>query len=83
MIVAGAVAVDVYFTFSAFFGFYRICQIYDAQKGLSFKDVMKIYGKRLIRILPIYYLTLLFGIFVGPRISSGGLWYMYEQSLFY
>ncbi|CDW89299.1 UNKNOWN [Stylonychia lemnae] len=83
MIVAGVIALDVYFTFSAFFGFYRMCQIYDAQKGFTFKDVMKIYGKRLIRLLPIYYLTLLFGIFIGPRISSGPTWYMYEQSLFY
>jgi peptidoglycan/LPS O-acetylase OafA/YrhL len=85
MVIAGVVSMDNFFALSAFFGFYRIKQIYNAQGFLSFKDVLKIYGKRLMRLLPMYYLTLLFGIFIAPRILSntGGVTYMYEQSLFW
>ena len=83
MVIAGIVSMDNFFAISAFFGFYRIKQIFDAQGSLSFKDVMKIYGKRLIRLLPMYYLTMLFGIFIVPRMLSGGTTYMYEWSLFW
>ena len=31
IVIAGVIAMDCYFTYSAFFGFYRICQIYDAK----------------------------------------------------
>ena len=44
---------------------------------------MKIYGKRLLRLLPIYYLTFLAGMFLVPRISSGGVWFMLEEALFF
>jgi peptidoglycan/LPS O-acetylase OafA/YrhL len=79
---------DSYFTFSAFFAFFRISEIYDAKKastskGFGFVDVLKIYGKRLLRLLPLYYLTFLVGIFLMPRVSGGGVWFMYEEALFY
>lgn len=85
-VLTGLIAMDSFFTFSAFFGFYRICQIYDAKHAIganfSFKDVIKIYGKRLFRITPFYYLTFLTGIFLIPRLSNGGIWYSFEQALF-
>lgn len=87
VVIAGIIAMDTYFTFSAFFGFLRISQIYDAKKaegtGFGFLDIVKIYGKRLSRLLPLYYLTFLAGIFLIPRISSGGVWFMYEEALFF
>lgn len=85
MITAGVVSMDVFFMISAFFGFYRIRQIQMAKGCLSLKDVLKIYGKRLVRLLPMYYLAFLFGIFVAPRMltGTGGTTFMYEQSLFW
>jgi len=37
----------------------------------------------LARLLPLYWITLLAGIFIVPRLSSGGWWFMLEQGLFY
>jgi hypothetical protein len=31
----------------------------------------------------LYWITLLAGIFIVPRLSSGGWWFMLEQGLFY
>jgi peptidoglycan/LPS O-acetylase OafA/YrhL len=82
VVIAGIIAMDTYFTFSAFFGFLRISQIYDAKvaagEKFTFFDVLKIYSRRLIRLLPLYYLTFLFGLYLAPRVSSGGVWFMYE-----
>jgi biotin operon repressor BirA-like protein len=81
VVIAGIIAMDSYFAYSAFFAFMRISQIYDAKKeenGFGFLDIVRIYARRLVRILPLFYLTFLAGIFLGPRISSGGVWFMYE-----
>jgi peptidoglycan/LPS O-acetylase OafA/YrhL len=87
LVISGIIAMDCYFTYSAFFGFLRISQAYDAKKaigkGFGFLDFVKIYSKRLLRILPLYYLTFLAGLFLAPRVSSGGVWFMYEQALFF
>jgi peptidoglycan/LPS O-acetylase OafA/YrhL len=86
VVIAGIIAMDSFFAYSAFFGFMRISQIYDAKKsqgGFGYKDVVRIYARRLIRILPLFYLTFLVGIFVIPRISSGGVWFVYEEALFW
>lgn len=87
VVIAGIIAMDSFFAFSAFFGFLRISQIYDAKvaAGDSFGviDVVKIYAKRLIRLLPLYYLTFLVGMFLMPRVSSGSVWFVYEQALFW
>jgi hypothetical protein len=53
------------------------------ENGFGFLDIVRIYARRLVRILPLFYLTFLAGIFLGPRISSGGVWFMYEQALFW
>jgi peptidoglycan/LPS O-acetylase OafA/YrhL len=87
VVIAGIIAMDAFFTFSAFFGFLRISQIYDAKiaAGETFGviDVVKIYAKRLARLLPLYYLTFLVGMFLIPRVSSGSVWFVYEQALFW
>jgi peptidoglycan/LPS O-acetylase OafA/YrhL len=87
VVIAGIIAMDSFFAFSAFFGFLRISQIYDAKvaAGDTFGviDVVKIYAKRLIRLLPLYYLTFLVGMFLMPRVSSGSVWFVYEQALFW
>jgi peptidoglycan/LPS O-acetylase OafA/YrhL len=87
VVISGIIAMDSYFAYSAFFGFMRISQIYDAKKeggsGFGFMDIVKIYARRLVRILPLFYLTFLAGMFLAPRISSGGVWFMFEQGLFW
>lgn len=86
VVIAGIIAMDSYFAYSAFFAFMRISQIYDAKKeenGFGFIDIVRIYARRLARILPLFYITFLAGLFLGPRISSGGVWFMYEQALFW
>jgi peptidoglycan/LPS O-acetylase OafA/YrhL len=88
MVIAGIIAIDSFFTYSAFFAFYRISQIYDAKlamgaSGFGVIDLLKIYTKRLLRLLPLFYLTFLVGMFLIPRVSSGGIWYTLEQALFF
>jgi peptidoglycan/LPS O-acetylase OafA/YrhL len=87
VVIAGIIAMDTFFAISAFFAFLRISQIYDAKvrsgKSFTFVDVLKIYSKRLIRLLPLYYLTLLVGLFLIPRVSSGSVWFVLEQALFW
>jgi peptidoglycan/LPS O-acetylase OafA/YrhL len=46
-------------------------------------DVLKIYIRRLLKVIPMYYITFLVGWFVIPHTTSGPVWYMYEKALFY
>jgi len=45
-------------------------------------DTFKFFGRKLIRLLPLYYFILFFGWFVGPYLSSGPTWFTYE-AIFY
>lgn len=74
---------EVFVTISGFLGTYKVCQIQEAKGGsLSFKDVMKIYARKLLRVLPLYYFLLFFGWFAGPRLSSGPIWFTFESLYF-
>ena len=81
LIIGGVIASDIFFLVSAFLGFYRASQIYDAMNGLGVKDILKIYGKRLMRILPMFYLVFLFGFYAIPLIGTGPLWFMMDKAL--
>ncbi len=71
---------EAFICMSGFFGAYKCLQIYDANGGkLSFKDVLKIYARKILRILPLYYAVFFFGWLVGSRLLDAPLWYNYKQ----
>lgn len=43
---------------------------------------MKLYARKILRVLPVYYGVLFFGWFIGPRLGSGPLWFNFKK-LFY
>lgn len=79
IMISSLMAIDVFFAISAFLAFYQISQIYDINDKLSAKDIFKIYGKRLLRILPLYYLLFFIGWQVVPHLASGPLWFEYSN----
>ncbi|CDW83385.1 UNKNOWN [Stylonychia lemnae] len=75
IVVSGNVGMEGFTCLSGFFGAYRLLQIYDANGGtISFKDILKFYARKVMRLLPIYYLVLFFGWFVGPILFDAPLW---------
>ena len=56
---------------SAFFTIYRCCQIMDAKEApLSFKDVVKVWVRKFLRLAPAYYSLWLVFYVVTPRIIN-------------
>ena len=76
---AASIAMETFIFISGFLGAYHVFQIYDSLGGkLKFIDAMMIYGRKLMRVLPLYYLVFFVGWFVTPRFGSGPTWYIYE-----
>lgn len=69
---------ECFVVISGFLATLRALQIYDALGGrFTFKDILKLYARKVLRIIPVYYGILFFGWFVIPRITISPVWYGY------
>ena len=71
LVLLGATSVDVFFTLSSFFAFFRLNQYYKKINGFKLKNIISIYIYKLLKFIPILYLVLLFGIYVTPHFNGG------------
>lgn len=83
VIVSSAVVLELFVGISCFFFALRMFQLAEAKGGLlTFKDVCKAWGRKCLRIVPIYWAVFFIGWGLFPRISTGPIWYkgalMYE-----
>jgi len=78
LVVNGLIASEAFFTISAFLAFYHLTQIFQLKDKFSGIDIVKVFGKRLLSLLPLYYFVLLFGWFVGPRLADGPIWFSFN-----
>ncbi|CDW76528.1 UNKNOWN [Stylonychia lemnae] len=75
VIINGSNPMEIFLFFSAFLGTYRLLQVQEARGGyFTFKDSMKLIGRKLVRLIPMYYLTLFFGWAMTSRFFEGPLW---------
>ena len=69
-------AIDGFIFISSFLGFHKCFLIMDAQAAsLTFKDVMKLYARKFLRMAPSYYGIWLMEWSLTCRLGSGKLWY--------
>lgn len=43
---------------------------------MSVKDILKMYARKLLRVIPVYYAIFLAGWFILPHVTYGPYWYM-------
>ena len=66
---------EVFVCFSAFFGAYKLMQVYDAKGGLTLKDVGHFYLNKYLRLAPMFYFVFFVGWALFPYMGTGPIWY--------
>jgi hypothetical protein len=73
------IVLEIPLVVSAFLETHKIIQIYIAnERKLFVKDIFGIYLKKMIRMLPMYYLFFFGGWLLTPFINSEEQWYLSE-----
>ncbi len=54
-------------------------QVYDKQGFLRFRDILKLYLGKYLRLAPILYFVFFFGWIVGPFLNEGPYWIFYRN----
>jgi peptidoglycan/LPS O-acetylase OafA/YrhL len=90
LVLLGSCLCDTFFTISGFLAFYSIHKIYLRNGNqLSLGDVLKLYLKRYLRLAPVAFATLFFGIYIMPFIhgdqddKNDPVWFSFFEVLFY
>jgi peptidoglycan/LPS O-acetylase OafA/YrhL len=66
---------DFYLIIGGFLGTYKCIQIYDANGGkLYYKDVLKMYARKFLRLAPMLYLMFFLGWVITPRLKDAPAW---------
>ncbi|CDW75759.1 UNKNOWN [Stylonychia lemnae] len=75
IVISGTIPMECFLFISAFLGSYRLLQVQEARGGyFTFKDALKLIGRKLARLIPLYYITLFFGWAVSSRFFEGPLY---------
>jgi hypothetical protein len=73
--VSGAIVMETYVFCSAFFGAYKLFQVYDSKGGLTLKDVGKFYLAKYLRLAPYFYFVFFASWALFPYMGVGPMWY--------
>ena len=79
LIASGNLAPDWFIFIIYFLGFTKFWKFYDQNNKISFKDYLKIYLHRYLKIAPIYYIIFFTGWFILPLLSSKVNWHITER----
>lgn len=76
VVVSCNVAMETFFCISGFLAGYKCLQIYEANGNhLGVIDILKMYARKILRVLPLSYLVFFFGWTVVPYLRDGALGY--------
>lgn len=73
--VSGAIVMETFVFASAFFGAYKLFQVYDSKGGLTASDVGKFYLAKYLRLAPMFYFVFFVGWALFPYMGAGPMWY--------
>jgi len=80
---SGDIVMETFFAFSAFFASYRLLQVNEVQGTLFFSDYAKMWGRKFLRLAPVFYFVFFVGWAIFPYMGAGPIWYnsnlMYEE----
>ena len=72
---------EVFTSISAFLGAYKLFSLYESQGSLGFKDCLKFWARKYLRLAPMYYFVFFCGWAIFPHLGAGPIWY--EANLMY
>ena len=75
IVVSSNIVMECFTTLSAFLGAYKLFTLYEAQGHLSVTDVLKFWGRKYLRLAPMYYFIFFVGWAVFPYLGAGPIWY--------
>jgi peptidoglycan/LPS O-acetylase OafA/YrhL len=75
IVIDGNIVMEAFTFISTFLGAYKLFQLYDEKGGLTFKDVLKFYARKYLRLAPLYYFCFFLGWAIFPKMGAGPLWF--------
>ena len=75
-VVGASSAMEVFIGLSGFIGAYRCLQIAETGK-VYWEGSLRLIGRKLLRIAPLFYVIFLFGWAAGAFLHNGPQWYLY------
>ena len=82
IVFAGSIVMEAFTFLSAFLGAYKLFSLYEAQGGhITFKDCLKFWARKYLRLAPMYYLIFFCGWAIFPHLGAGPIWF--EAGLMY
>ena len=75
IVVSSNIVMEAFTTLSAFLGAYKLFSLYEAQGYISFKDCLKFWGRKYLRLAPMYYFVFFCGWAIFPHLGAGPIWY--------
>ena len=81
--ISSNIVMEAFCSLSAFLGAYKLFSLYEAQGHISVKDVFKFWGRKYLRLAPMYYFIFFCGWAIFPHMGAGPIWYkanlMYDE----
>ncbi len=78
-VVGASSAMEVFIALSAFIGGYKCMQIYHTDEDHYWKKSIYLIGRKLLRIIPLFYFIFFAGWVCGAFLQSGPQWYLYQS----
>jgi len=75
IVISGAIVMENFMCFSAFFGAYKLFQIYDSKGELTWTDIRNFYVSKYLRLAPMFYFIFFAGWALFPYMGVGPIWY--------
>lgn len=73
--VSSNIVMESFTAISGFLGAYKLFSLYEAQGHIGIKDVLKFWGRKYLRLAPMYYFVFFCGWAIFPRVGAGPIWY--------
>jgi hypothetical protein len=70
-VVGASSAMEVFIAISSFLGAYKCMQIYHNKEEVYWKGSFKLIGRKLVRVIPLFYFIFLGGWAAGAYLQSG------------
>ena len=84
LILNGSFGIEMFFYTSSFLGFHRLNTQCELENGgqLSLRIAVSFVMKRILTMVPVYFLLLLFAWLIVPLLGEGPAWFQYRNLFF-
>ena len=75
VVISSNIVMEAFCALSAFLGAYKLFSLHEAQGYISILDILKFFGRKYLRLAPLYYFIFFSGWALFPYMGAGPIWY--------